>query len=177
MLKSKQEIKIFVLHMLASVGRELEFEDLNDMVLCDGLVGGLDFYECFAELKSSELLAETRVDGKLKFALTDQGRHVAATLAPELAPHLRTRAVKSALRYLDFKQRKVKLETTYSERYDGRYDFSCFIDEAGATLLQLQLLVDNKAQVERMNLVFRDRPEHIYKCLLALLNGEAGYLD
>ena len=45
-LKDKNDIKIFILYLMRNVGYPLEFENLNDIVVQDGVVGYFDFVEC-----------------------------------------------------------------------------------------------------------------------------------
>ena len=49
-LKEKNDIKIFILYLLRNVGYPLDFGNINDIVLQDGVVGYFDFAECFAVL-------------------------------------------------------------------------------------------------------------------------------
>ena len=175
-LRDKTDIKIFVLHLLRNIAYPLEFYDINDIVLQDGLVGGIDFYECFSQLCQSGNIEETKEGDKTFYEITEQGKDVAATLSSELLPHIRSRSLKSALRYLSFKKRKANLATSTTLLDDGRTNLTCTIIQEGCQLLQLQLLTDSDEQANKMKAVFQDRPEHIYRHILALLSGEVDYL-
>ena len=48
-LYAEDEIKIFILYLMYHIGRPLEYEDINDIVMQDGFVGGIDFADCFAD--------------------------------------------------------------------------------------------------------------------------------
>jgi hypothetical protein len=139
-------------------------------------VGGLDFFECFAQLRDTNNIEEITNDGKTRYQISAQGREVAETLSSDLLPHIRTRSLKSGLRYLSFKERSVKLKTDSHKRDDGKYDLLCSLNENGTIIMEIKLLVDNIERVNKMKEVFRDRPEHVYKCMLAVLTGEADYL-
>ena len=41
-LKKKDDIKIFILYLLHNLNKPLEFEDINAIVMQDGVVGGID---------------------------------------------------------------------------------------------------------------------------------------
>ena len=176
-LTDKNDIKILILHLLRAVSYPLEFHHINDMVLQDDFVGGFDFYQCFAELCDTGNIQEfTLDDNTTAYQITDQGRQVADTLASSLMPYIRTRSEKSALRYLDFEKRKVIIKSVATPRDDKRFDLACTLVENGVTMMDLKLIVDSCERVVKMREVFRDRPEHVYRCLLAVMTGEVDYL-
>lgn len=175
-LKKKDDIKIFVLYLLHNINRPLEYEDINAIVMQDGIVGGIDFAECFAELIDSKNILECPDDGKVYYIITDQGRHVAENLSGELLGYIRTRSLKSALRFISFKERGSEVKTNFSIRADGKYDLCCQIIDERQLSLELKVVADNANQLELMMHTFDDRPEVVYRGVLALLTGEIDYL-
>ncbi|MCL2213286.1 MAG: DUF4364 family protein [Oscillospiraceae bacterium] len=176
-LKEKNDIKILILHLLGAVSYPLEFHHINDMVLQDDFVGGFDFYQCFAELCDSGNIAKiTGEEGVALYEITPQGRDVAQTLSSSLLPYIRQRSEKSALRYLDFQKRKVNIKSVATPRDDGKFDLFCSLEENGISLMELKLVVATSERVVKIRETFRDRPEHAYRCLLAVMTGEMDYL-
>ena len=49
-LKGDSDIKIFILYLLGSIGRPLEFVELHDIVVQDGIVSSFDFCMNFPAL-------------------------------------------------------------------------------------------------------------------------------
>lgn len=49
-LKDKADIKIFILYLMENLVTPLRFSELNDIAVADGVVGCIEFAECFAEL-------------------------------------------------------------------------------------------------------------------------------
>ena len=66
-LKDKNDIKIFILYLLRNIGYPLDFDNINDIVVQDGIVGYFDFADCFAELLDTGNIAEEK-EGVLKVA-------------------------------------------------------------------------------------------------------------
>ncbi len=175
-LKKKDDIKIFILYLLHNLNKPLEFEDINAIVMQDGVVGGIDFADCFAELLETQNINEIHKDGKLYYIISDRGRHVAESLQGEILGYIRTRSLKSALRFISFKERGSEIKTSYEIRADGKYDLTCQIIDERQLSLEIKVVADNVRQLELMQHNFDDRPEVVYRGVLALLTGEINYL-
>jgi hypothetical protein len=175
-LYAEDEIKLFILYLMYHIGRPLEYDDINDIVMQDGFVGGIDFADCFADLLERGNVSEHTEEGKLLYQVSDQGVQVLESLQGDLMNYVKTRGLRSAMRLLDFRKRGAKVETFFEPRSDGCYDLTCAIRDGGQLSLELKLVVENSAQLELMRYQFRENPEQIYKGVLALLTGEIGYL-
>ena len=84
--------------------------------------------------------------------------------------------MKSALKLLSFKKRGAQVSCHTSELDDGKYAIECVITEMGKEILHINLVDDSAQRVERMKANFEDRPDTIYKGIMALLAGEVDYL-
>jgi hypothetical protein len=175
-LKDKNDIKIFILYLMRHVGYPLEFPDINDIVIQDGVVGYFDFAECFAELLDTGNLAEEKVDGTDLYYITERGIQVTDTLDSKIMDTIREKSLKNALRLLSFKKRGAELKCTGEELEEGHYRITCIIREHNKEILRLSVVLDNKSQFERMKANFYDKPEIVYRGILALLSGEVNYL-
>ena len=175
-LKDKNDVKIFILYLMRNIGYPLDFANLNDIVVQDDIVNYFDFAECFAELLETGNIAELKIDGEELYIITDQGIHVADNLQSNLLNIIKEKSLKSALRLLSFKKRGANLKCTAVQREDGCYQLNCRIIEKEQDLLNLTVLIDNKTQLEKIKYNFNDRPETVYRGILALLSGEVNYL-
>ncbi len=175
-LKDKNDIKIFILYLMRNVGYPLEFENLNDIVIQDGVVGYFDFVECFGELLDTGNIAEIKIDGNDFYEITEQGKQVSDNLEGNLLGIIRDKSLKSALRLLSFKKRGSEIKCASKELDDGRYLLTCSIIESHREIMHIELLADNKIQLEKMKYNFSDKPEICYKGILALMSGEVNYL-
>jgi hypothetical protein len=101
---------------------------------------------------------------------------VAENLQGEILGYIRTRSLKSALRFISFKERGSEIKTSYSIRADGKYDLCCQIIDERQLSLEIKLVADNVNQLELMMHTFDDRPEVVYRGVMALLTGEIDYL-
>lgn len=177
MLTDRDDVKIFILYLMNSIGYPLEHGVLHDISVQDGFVSTFDFIEAFDELLANGNIAKETVDEDTDIiSITDNGRHIADTLNGKLLSSVREKALKSALRLLSFKKRGTKITSEVSQLPHGKYEFKCAIKDNSGDLMELRVTLDNPKQLDRTMYNFDARPEFIYKGILALLAGEADYL-
>ncbi len=179
MLTDRDDIKIFILYLLNSVGYPLEYEVLHDMSVQDSFITSFDFIEAFDELLVNEaIVSEEKNGGSIKdiITITEKGKHIADTLSSRLLSSVREKALKSALRLLSFKKRGTKITSDVTQLPHGKYEFKCAIKDNSGDLMELKVTLENPKQLDRTVYNFDANPEFIYKGILALLAGEANYL-
>lgn len=172
-LSDKFEIKIFILYLLEKVDRELEFDEINDIVVIDGVVSYFDFADAFAELVDGGLI-EIKPDGK-KYAITETGRSAVTELEDKLYGSIKEKALRSALRVLAFRSTGGRTSASVESNGDG-YDVICSITDAKRTLFSVKVYVTEREYAERLRDDFDSDPEKIYKGVLALLSGDVNYI-
>lgn len=180
-LKNKTDIKIFILYLLNNVGYPLHYSEINDISVQDNFVGAFEFAECFSELLETGNVEECPADpedpsGLPLYNITQQGISVAAALESDILGFIRTKSLKSALRYLSFSRKGCYVHTKVTQRPDGKFDLKCSVAEPDSPTMELSVTVDNRYQLNRMRHHFEENPETVYRSILALLSGEADYL-
>ena len=178
-LRDKNDIKIFILYLLRHIGYPLDFVSINDIVVQDGYVGYFDFVECFAELLETGNIEEIPAEADNKdelYEITAQGIHVADNLDSRLLSSIREKSLKSALRFLSFRERGAKIKFDFEPLANGRFVANCLITERNEELLNVSLTLESNHQLERIRHNFYDKPEVVYKGILAVLTGEVNYL-
>ncbi|MBQ9467809.1 MAG: DUF4364 family protein [Clostridia bacterium] len=174
-LKLQNDVKIFILYLLKNVGKPLYFNDLTEVVLADGYVDYMAFAECLADLSDTgNVLCTATPDGDL-YEITEQGVAVAAELESKIAAYIRTQSLKSALRFLSFKERGIRVPVTSTKLDDGRYEMIFEITEKGAPLFSLSMTVDNSYMEQKMRYNFQNDPERIYRAILSVISGDSSF--
>ena len=174
---SVRNVKIFVLYLLENINYPLDFVTINDIVMQTDYVMYLDFAEAFNEMIDSRLIEEVKQEEKdTVYAITDKGRLVARELKSDILTSLLDKSLSSALRYLDFKKRGICTKCVVEPTEDGRYRIVCIITENKVEIFSQTLVVDTKDRADRMKNNFDERPEVIYKGVLALMAGNVNYL-
>ena len=175
-LTSFEDIKIFILFLMFNLKIPLEYEMINEAVVQDGIVGGIDFADGFADLLERGNIEELKIDGKLKYRITARGVSIVESMQSDLASSIRTQGLQSAIRLLNFKERGSEIKTRYEMRADGRFNLWCEIIEEREVVFQVKIIADNATQLELMRYTFDKKPEMIYKGMLTLLTGRGEYL-
>jgi len=176
---SKRNVKIFILYLMQNVHIPLDYITLGDMVMHTDYVAYLDLAEAFHEMIEDGLIAvaDQNERGDDRYIPTAKGVCVAESMRRDLLPSILDESLATALRYLDFKKRGVKLSCRIEKgRDDHGYDVHFCITEQGSVLMDLTLWVDSELRAERMADRFRSKPESIYKGITALLSGNVDYL-
>lgn len=171
-----RNVKIFVLYLLENINYPLDFSTINDIVMQTDYVMYLDFAEGFYEMVDMHLIDKFEEDGKELYLITDRGRLVARELKSDLLASVLDKSLAQALRYLDFKKRKIVERCTVEKTDDGRYLVTCSFTEKGVLIFSQSLVVDTENRAERMRNNFYERPETIYRGVVALMAGNVNYL-
>ena len=109
------------------------------------------------------------------YEVSETGHQVAVGLGDSIMVSVRERSYRSALRHLSLKRRGAEIEKSYEPQGDG-FLVHCTISDKEGSALDLKLRADSKYQLERMMSNFDERPEVIFRGIVALLSGDVNYL-
>lgn len=174
-LVEKRDIKLFLLYLLKNIGIPVDFETLNDIIDKDAIINYFDFSQSLAELLETGNVIESTENSETVYSITEQGIHVCENLESSLLLSLRERSLKSALRILDFKKRDASVDCTCEPEGNG-YRLYFSITEKGVDTIRLAIRLNSAEQAEKIQYNCRNKPEFLYKGILALLSGEVDYL-
>ena len=187
-LHDKNEIKIFTLFLLDKIGYPLDYNNIASIVVQDGVVRYFDFADCFFQLldaghicRAEDADTQLSLDGSAgeeqeeKYVITDTGRQVARVLGDKLMLRVREQGIRSALRHLSLQKLGAVIDQSYEPDGDG-YVYRCSIKDPQGEVLSVHVRLDNKWQLDRVLKNFADRPDVIYRGILALLNGDVNYI-
>lgn len=179
---SKRNVKIFVLYLMENIDYPLDFTTLNDIVMQTDYVMYLDFAEGFHEMLDAGLILEFEEGGSKYYYVSDKGRCVAQELHSDILSSILDQSLACALRYLDFKKRGIEAHCSSEKRLDGKYNVTCTFTQKKPgeserdVIFTTTITVDSHNRAERMKENFRDRPEAIYRGVIALLSGNVNFL-
>lgn len=203
---SPQQVKVFILYLLEKVGYPLDYNDLATIIIRDGYVDYFDFVTYFHELledghikkisvpcdgakdKPSEQTNEDSVTGpdnssdndaqtKDLYEVSETGRMIAKGLADDLLiAAVREKSYISAMRHLSLEKRGAVVDHRIEMVGDGTYIFHCSIKDCDGMAFDLALRADSYLQVSRMRMNFEDKPDVVYRGIIALVTGNVNYL-
>ncbi len=173
---SKSNVKIFVLYLLENINYPLDYVTINDIVMQTDYVMFLDFAESFNEMLDGGLIDSVEGENDKLYFVTEKGKCVARELRGDLLHTILDQSLTMALRYLDFKKRGITIKCELVKSDDGKYEVLCSFTEHGVKIFSQSLVVDTFDRAERMKQNFYERPEAIYRGVLALMAGNMNYL-
>ena len=172
-----KNVKIFVLYLMQNLGRPLDLITLSEIVMQTDYVMYLDLSEAFGQMLSGGLIREAgEKNGEMTYEITENGICVAENLSSDVLSSILDKSLAAALRYLDFKERGIVAKCTTERCDDGVYEIRCQLVEQDRVIFSNTLTVDSADRARRMAENFRDRPEVVYRGVLALMAGNVNFL-
>ena len=175
---SMNNVKIFVLYLMKNINYPMDFTTINDVVMQTDYVMYLDFAEAFQQMLENELIVE---DGKNEngdplYWVTRKGTLVAEQLKCDILPVILDQSLTCALRYLDFRRRGVTVSCESQRMADQTFDVTVTLREKQKVILRTTVNTDSEYHAQKMKETFHERPEVVYRGILALLSGTVGFL-
>lgn len=196
-LKKDDEIKIFILYLLDKIGYPLDYPSIGSIMMQDGIVNFFDFAQCFfalvdaghireivKESEDSERSSENELEDEdlefepnatILYEVTDTGRHVARVLSDSLMVAVREKSYRSALRHLSFSRQGAVIDHKYRPDGEG-YLVTCTIKDKRGVVMDMTVRADSEYQLKRMLNNYSERPEVVFRGVVALLSGDVNYL-
>jgi hypothetical protein len=175
-LGGKKDVKIFVLFLMENINYPLDFISINDIVMQTDYFMYLDFAEAFDELLEADLIMCELDDGEKYYSVTDKGRIVARELSGNMLSSILDKSLEMALRYLDFKKRGIESRCEYMQCPNGKFELTCTLLERREKIFETTIIVDSEERARQMRQRYLDRPDVVYRGMVALLAGKMEFL-
>ncbi len=175
---SMNNVKIFVLYLMRNINYPLDFVSINDIVMQTDYIMYLDFAVAFHEMLDSGLIYETgkNEDNEPLYAVTKKGSMVAEQLKCDLLPSILDQSLSCALRYLDFKRRRIVPDCTYEHLPDHTFNVTLMLKERDKVIFTTTVNVDSEYRSRQIRQNFIERPDVIYRGAIALMTGKVDFL-
>lgn len=170
-LWNKNDIRILLCYILASVNGPLSREDLLRIVQEKALA---NYFETEEALDGLVARGHAARDEAGLYTATPSGREIARTLDASLPLSVRDKALEAALRLMaDARARRENRVEV--EKEGGGFRVTCHISGGDMELMSVSLFVPDRAQAQLAEENFYRDPEGVYKLLLSALSGDPGY--
>ena len=113
--------------------------------------------------------------GHPTYTVSETGHKIVESLESTIPASIREKSCRNALRYLDF----TRSGTTVSQNMTSVANNEMLhleIRDRRGLVFDLTIRPDNPYQLDLMRSKFSERPEQVYKKILALLTGQVDYL-
>lgn len=109
------------------------------------------------------------------YEVTETGHRVAIGLGDSIMGSVRERSYVSALRHLSLKKKGATVEASSTPEGDA-YTVTCTVTDKDGCALDLKVRADSHAQADRMTANFEERPEVVFRGVVALLTGDVDFI-
>ena len=166
----KNDIRILLCYILASVNAPLSRQDLTRIIQEKSLANYFEVEDALASLLTQGNIAQ---DQEGRCTVTPAGREIADSLDATLPLSVRDKALEAAFTLLAQAkaQRENRVDLTKTKR---GYQITCHISDGEMDLMAISLYVPDKAQAKMVRERFYRDPEGVYKLVLASLTGDTG---
>ena len=166
----KNDIRILLCYILASVNAPLSRQDLTRIIQEKGLANYFEVEDALASLLTQGNIAQ---DQEGRCTVTPAGREIADSLDATLPLSVRDKALEAAFTLLAQAkaQRENRVDLTKTKR---GYQITCHISDGEMDLMAISLYVPDKAQAKMVRARFYRDTEGVYKLVLASLTGDTG---
>ena len=171
-LRSKNEIKILICYLYASVQDKMSQSLVIEAIRADELANFFEIVIAFDELvRDGNLLESDVVDNEQTYVLSGTGRVIASQLETTLAHTVKQKSYDCALRLLG--ERKTARENTVDiQKNDNGFEVVCRVSGGDVSLLSLSLYAPNYEQAEVIKKNFLSYPQTVYKTMLGLMTKD-----
>ena len=118
---------------------------------------------------------EDAVRPRKLYEVTETGHRVAIGLGDSIMGSVRERSYVSALRHLSLKKRGAKIESSVTPEGDA-YSVNCTVTDKDGCALDIRVRADSRYQADRMTANFEERPEVVFRGIVALLTGDVDFI-
>ncbi len=178
-MTDKNEIKIYILHLMDRIGYPLNCNDVCSILHQENLAGYFDCGDCFTELIEAKHIIDSGMldeKGEHTYIVSESGKQIESALSDQISSAIKEQSYRSAIRYLSFEKRGASVNCYKTPISDGKYNVHCEIVEKGRRVLEINVDVDTEKEADKMLYNFRRRPEIIFRGTIAIVSGEKNYI-
>ena len=168
-LRNKNEIRILICYLLASVDAPLSKSDIVSIIQDNALANYFEVTDSLAEMTENGNVIVSGVNNEFCQA-SDTARMIAKQLDKALPPVVRDKAVAAAINLLAKAKRESENKVEIIETERG-YNVICHISGGDMDLMNFTLYVPDLYQARMVKNQFHSSPETVYRMLLALVTG------
>ncbi|WP_322175851.1 DUF4364 family protein [Acutalibacter caecimuris] len=170
-LWSKNDIRVLVCYILASVNAPLSEEDICQVVQGRALANYFETADALAALAVSGHIT----GGPAGWSIAATGREIAADLDTGLPLAVRDKALEAALSLLAMARARRENQVDIAPAEKGVRVTCRVLDGQGLELMALSLFVPDMAQAQLVRENFYKNPNQLYKLTLSSLTGDMSF--
>jgi hypothetical protein len=168
-LRNKNQIRILICYLLASVNAPLSKNDILSIVQDNGLANYFEVTDALAELTEKGNVI-TSGDNNELCAASETARMIAKQLDTAIPSAVRDKTIAAAINMLAKARRENENQVEIVKMEKG-YHVICHISGGDMDLMNFTLYVPDLYQANMVKQNFHNSPEAVYSMMLALVTG------
>ncbi len=173
-LREMGDIKIFILSLMAGIDRPLDFIEVNDIVIQNGVVRPFDFCVAFPELIETGHVAVQETERGEVYTVTELGREAAYNLGSKILHTTKDKALQNAILLLNLRSTGGEYRYSTQALPNGRFQLQISFIENGEETLAVSVVTETRREAENMEFELEQHPDLFRRVLLSMLYGNAG---
>lgn len=175
-LRSKNEIKILICYLYASVRDKMSQSLVVEAIRADELANFFEIVVAFEELvRDGTLLKSDVTDNEQTYVLSENGRVIAGQLETTLSHTVKQKSYDCALRLLS--ERKTARENFVEiEKTENGFEVNCRVSGGELDLFSFTLYAPTYEQAEIIKKNFLSYPRTVYKTMLGLMTKDTEHV-
>ena len=174
-LRSKDEIRILLCYLLASVPAPLSRDDILTIMQENGFANYFEVTDSLSELEENGNVLRTPGQPPL-YTVAEQGRMIARQLHMDLPLSVREKAVAAALSLLALARSKRENKVEVEEIEEG-FIVTCHISGGEVELMRFSLYAPDRYQANLIEQSFHRSPQTVYQVMLALMTSHENQIS
>ncbi len=176
-LRDQSDIKIFILFLMDSIARPLDFIEINDIVVQNGVVRPFDFCLAFPDLLETGHIRMDASSGIELYSVTAVGHEAAQSLPGKILVTTKEKALENAVLLLNLRKTNAGYRYNTEALPNGKYRFSLHYTENRDDVLSVSAVVDTPKEAENMEIALEQHPDMFRRALKSLLTNDAGEIE
>lgn len=167
-IQNELDLKLLVLYIMARVAQPVTFPQLLELALCDA---GVDYFSLTQAVDHMVATGQLAKDGE-RYSITEKGKRNSEICQSSLPYSVRMHCDENLVKANDALRREAQVQSFVQDREDGTCTLTLHFSDSASPLLNLSLLVPDRAMALSMAETFRADPASIYHGVIALLQSQ-----
>lgn len=164
-IQNELDLKLLVLYIMARVAQPVTFPQLLELALCDA---GVDYFSLTQAVDHMVATGQLAKEGE-RYSITEKGKRNSEICQSSLPYSVRMHCDENLVKANDALRREAQVQSFVQDREDGTCTLTLHFSDSASPLLNLSLLVPDRAMALSMAEHFRADPASIYHGVIALL--------
>ncbi len=165
-IQNELDLKLLVLYIMAHLAQPVTFPQLLELAMCDA---GVDYFSLTQAVEHMVETGQLAREGE-RYSITEKGKRNSEICQSSLPYSVRMHCDENLVKVNDTLLKEAQVQSFVRDGEDGTCTLELQFCDSSSPLLNLSLLVSDRATALSMAQTFRQDPGGIYHAVIALLH-------